>query len=506
MVLVVPVLAVLVIVYYFYRRRKVGTYVPGEPVHLMEPVSSSMLLSEVDPTKFAQVHIVSLIIFEEKLRYVDFRDRFIDNVVLSDKDSRFVYRMEAGSRGKSSAWIKATNWHPFDNCKRVTEPQTLSSANKLVSRRLTEPLDILKPVWEVQFIETFTEPGSRPVSAAIITMHHSMGDGFTLCHQIMRRSAPADPSMSMHQCYPFQAPACSYERGPVMRMAAMVLKGIKAAAKLLLMTPDPPSALRRSTPRKVTDVIVSEISVLATSVDDLKRITRKADTALHKHHALKGKVYLNDLIVAAVTVALGDLMKVMHDVTSAIWIGLNRRSVIERPKLRRFDWGNENLGTCYLQLPTGETDLIGVLTKVHSRMADMKSSPEPVVANRLLKLLGSIPLWIIWPLRYILMDKMSASISNFPGPLHKIKLPVAPDGAENKCMDGVGTMKDAFFLVAPPFSYGPYVTLLSYNGKMYLAMCAAEALMSQEIVSDLVTNKVPEAIRRLELEIDRLLE
>jgi hypothetical protein len=102
------------------------------------------------------------------------------------------------------------------------------------------------------------------------------------------------------------------------------------------------------------------------------------------------------------------------------------------------------------------------------------------------------------------MDKMSASISNFPGPVQKIRIPVAPDNGVNRTLEGVGTVRDAFFFVAPPFKYGPYVTIVSYCGKMYLALSAAEKLMSQKLVEELVRVKIDEAVDLIDKSIDEL--
>lgn len=498
---------VVALAFFIYRRiRKQPRYVPAAARHVMEPVSSSMLLSEVDPTKSAQVNIVSLLIFEEKMSFIDFRDRFVRNLVQTDPDSRMIYRLDCSHVTKSATWIKMENWDPKENCFHITAPQTLRSANELVAQRLTGALSIDKPLWELQFIETYQGGHGMPVSAAIITMHHAMGDGFTLCHQIMRRAAPVDPSLTMHDCYPFSAPATGAKSSSIRSKITLVYKIIKAVFKLLLLTPDPPSALRNTSTRRAEDTIVSAMDIMAASVDNLKSVAKKADLALHKLGRVHGKVSLNDVIVAACSLALGNLMKGRrHDVTSAIWIGLNRKSVIERPKERRFDWGNENLGTCYLQLPTGETNPIKALELCHLRMGEMKHSPEPVVANRLLRVLGSIPLWILWPIRNLVLDKMSASISNFPGPLHQIKFPVAPDGAPNESIKGIGRLRDVFFLVAPPFSYGPYVTIMSYRGKMYFGMCATEKLMDQSTVENVVKTDIPAALDNIERAIDQLL-
>ena len=460
-------------------------------MHLMEAVSSSMLLSEVDPTKYAQVSIVTLLIFEENLRFGEFRDRFVQNVIDSDPDSRFRYRLDCSSM--IPRWVKATDWHPFDNFKCIKDPQNMESANSLMAQRMSEPLDICKPVWECVFLDTLIANGTSS-SAAILTMHHSMGDGFTLCHQLMRRAVPADEGITMHECYPFQVPSIPRSDSlysKLTRTISTCYRVVSSSAKLLLLQPDPISPLRNSSRRRVEDKIVCDVSILPFSVHDLKTIAKDATSMFNRGT----NISINDIVVAAITIAFREVLHNKHDITSAIWVGLNRKSVIERPRNSRDDWGNQNLGVSYLKLPTGNDESEqSVLLECHKRLCDMKSSPEPIVANLLLKIVGSVPFGLIWPFRNALMDKMSASISNFPGPVKRIRMPASLTGQTGP---GVGTLKDVYFAVAPPFSYGPYVTMASYNGKMYLAISITEKLMPQEQVRALVRDRIPAAFSKL---------
>ena len=488
------VLGILILV---FKRQKSNRYHPGASTHIMEAVSSSMLLSEVDPTQYAQVTIVTLLIFEEKLNFADFRDRFVQNVVLSDTDSRFLYRLDCSSQ--IPRWIKATNWNPFDNFVHCTDNQNLESAKRMMSKRMTDPLDIKKPVWECTFIDSFISEQGSPVSAAILTMHHSMGDGFTLCHQLMRRAIPVDPKLTMHDCYPFQAPVVPNNLSFIHKFHRSLITSLgvlSSTAKLLLLQPDPVSPLRNSTLRKVDDNIVCDVSILPLSVDDLKSIAKNAT----EYFNCGTKISINDVVVAAITLAFKEILgsNHCHDITSAIWVGLNRKSVIERPRNRIDDWGNQNLGVSYLSLPTGATNKSSspesILLECHKRLNDMKLSPEPLVANMLLRIVGSVPFWLIWPVRNALMDKMSASISNFPGPVKPIRIPASLDG---QTAPGVGTLKEVFFTVAPPFSYGPYVTMASYNGRMHLAITIAEKLMKENQVEELVRQTIPAAFHKI---------
>lgn len=466
----------------------------------MDPVSSSMLLSEVDPARHAQCSIVTLIVFGSHLKYEDFIDRFITNVILSDPESRFMYRMDHAS----AEWVRMDeDWSPRDNCRQIDGDHTLESAHALISARLVLPLDVRRPVWDLAFISNHHRRVGDVVSAVVLTLHHSMGDGFTLCHQMMRRSASVDPTLTMHQCYPFHAPTERKRTKSFSERLGIAYKVYKSVVKLILLAPDPASALRNKSPRSMSDEIAVAMAPIRFSVNELKSITKDADALLRLNHAIEGKVSLNDLVVAAVAMALGELLQgdpKRTDVLSAIWVGLNRKSVIERPVDRQDDWGNQNLGVTYLSLPTGCSGdpIDDVLLTTHLRLHEMKNSPEPVVANKLLKLIGSLPFKLLWPLRRILMDKISTSISNFPGPTHPIKFPVAPDGGTNRTELGVGVIKDVYFLVAPPMSFGPYVTIISYSGRMYLSIAVAKNLMPQSMVTELVNDKIPQAFSKLE--------
>jgi hypothetical protein len=163
----------------------------------MEPVSFSMLLSEVDPTRAGQVHIVSLIKFEDRLEFAEFRDRFIENVILIDIHFRFLNRLERSSMASAAKWVKAENWRPSDNFCRVTGQQTELSVKQLVSDRLAAPLDKSRPVWEVQFIDSLLDDDSKEfISAMILTMHHSASLYVTsLCEEPVR---PTKISRSMN--------------------------------------------------------------------------------------------------------------------------------------------------------------------------------------------------------------------------------------------------------------------------------------------------------------------
>ncbi len=488
--------------YYFKKRLSKKPYQPGALRHAMDPVSSSMLLSEVDPAKFAQCCIVTLLVFETRVKYEDFVERFVENVIATDPDSRFLYRVDH----VAGEWRRMNSeWDPRNNCREIRALHTLETAHELVASRLRAPLDVRKPVWELAFIDRF-EHGvdTRSVSAVMLTLHHSMGDGFTLCHQMMRRSASSRPGYSMHQCYPFEAPRIEIKRRISLLKAIRTISSVcKSVVKLLLMAPDPVSALRGKCPRVLQDELVVGMAFVPFSVSELKKIAKDADSFLREHHSLvHGKVSLNDLVVAAVALAFNELFdKEARDVTSAIWVGLNRKSVIQRPEKRENDWGNQNLGVSYLALPTGESDPVKVLLKAHGRLHAMKNSPEPLVANKLLRLIGSLPFNLLWPIRHFLLDKISTSISNFPGPIHPIKFPVAPpdncNHDDQSHVEGISVIRDVFYLVAPPMSFGPYVTIISYNGNMYLSIAVQKKLISQNVVTEIVRDKIPAAFAKL---------
>jgi hypothetical protein len=276
---------ILALIWYIWRY--IWTRKSEQSVYDMDPVSASMILSEVNPAESAQVCIVNVIILDERIQFVDFRDQFIKSMIDSDPSTRFRHVIDC--TGRYPRWKEASkNWHPYDNFSRVSEIQNMESLNGIVSRRLTEPLLISKPVWDVIFVEKF-DSESGLVSAAVITMHHSMGDGFTLSQQIISRCTPAEPGSSMADCFPYQ-PKQHYHHGKrrgvvdlIQHYLRMIQKMITSAIKLLLMDKNPVGPLRMSRPRKLNDRIVSAITEIPFSVDQLKKISKAISLKLFAH-------------------------------------------------------------------------------------------------------------------------------------------------------------------------------------------------------------------------------
>ena len=181
-----------------------------------------------------------------------------------------------------------------------------------------------------------------------------------------------------------------------------------------------------------------------------------------------------------------------------------RRHVVDRPKERVDDWGNQNLGLCCMKLPLNVTDPVECLRESHKRLHSLKTSAEPIVANWLLSIIGSVPQRIIRPLFGLLTDKVSTSISNVPGLVHPIKWPVAPDGNINETMAGVGTYKETYFFVPPTMRIGPFVTIVSYCGEMYYSIAANQRLLSQDQITRIVRESIPDILRRLDRDLPQL--
>jgi hypothetical protein len=95
------------------------------------------------------------------------------------------------------------------------------------------------------------------------------------------------------------------------------------------------------------------------------------------------------------------------------------------------------------------------------------------------------------------MDKMSTSVSNFPGPVHPIRFPLIPTDRPDGVPAGSGVMKQIYFFVAPPMSIGPYVTIMSYCGKMYMGVTVNEALISDQQLQRFAKVCVPSALEEL---------
>lgn len=285
----------------------------------------------------------------------------------------------------------------------------------------------------------------------------------------------------------------------VSKIITTIFKTFTAILKLLLMQADPVSYIKKSTGQAWSGKKVVAFKCAKTSVNEIKAACTAYSQQSGKNRT---RFTVNDVILAALGGALSreaheraqglrteqekclsnmaNILSVPKNLLTAVWISLFPFSnMYKTPEEVPFTFGNSGLGTVYLTVPmcsssvsshaqngNGHTYTNGLLHKyikdgikgvstVHKRIDTLKGSPEPLVANVLLRLFGLLPpvlTRILWP---HVAFKVSLSCSNVPG----LQWPLYLHGT--KC-----EIEEMFFFVPPQHTLSTMVCLCSYNNKV----------------------------------------
>jgi len=131
--------------------------------------------------------------------------------------------------------------------------------------------------------------------------------------------------------------------------------------------------------------------------------------------------------------------------------------------------------------------------KTHSQLSEIKRSPEPLIINTALALIGSLPTWLGKLIAPLTADAASVSFSNMMGPTEKVYWPVTPGAATHD----YGVIESIFFATSPPFHYGPLVSILSYDGIFFSTISARADMFSHEELIKILNIYLPAAIDTL---------
>ena len=136
-----------------------------------------------------------------------------------------------------------------------------------------------------------------------------------------------------------------------------------------------------------------------------------------------------------------------------------------RPLERAFDLGNV-FGLAFLSLPVGIADARERLLEVKRRMDTIKSSAEPAVAFGILQAIGAGPETLHEQVVEILSSKVSAVMTNVPGPRERLHLAGNP-------------MTRILFWVPRAGDIGLGVSIMSYADEVTLGI-ATDAKMAPD--------------------------
>lgn len=313
-----------------------------------------------------------------------------------------------------------------------------------VSDRVAMPLDRSRPLWETYLIDGF---GS---GAAVLTrMHHSIADGIALARVMLTLT---DGGPTPEEGFTDASGGGGLPLGAVARTATslthlafgalqhprrtagVALEDAQTVAKLVLPGSDPRSAIRGDQ-RAAHHVAWSDPI-------DLWRVKRAA-------RALDATV--NDVLVSAVTAAVGEHLRASGDTPSEVHalVPFNLRP-LDEPLPREL--GNR-FGLVVLGLPVDIEDPLERTHEVKRRMDAIKHGHEGAITYGILELMGYTPPAVEARLIDYFSGKGSMVLTNVPGPRSPLSV--------------AGTPLAGVLVWAPcSGSIGMSVSIFSYAGKV----------------------------------------
>jgi WS/DGAT/MGAT family acyltransferase len=344
-------------------------------------------------------------------------------------------------------------------------PGDKAALQELVSDLMVTPLDRSKPLWDMYVIEGF---GSG--TAVLSRMHHCIADGIALARVMLSLTdaapdagiagaepvahhGPADALTAPVRTGAHLAGVAMHEgmeivAHPASELPSLLTRGVgggRALGKLLLTGADADTPLRGA-------------PGVARRVAWTDRI--ELDAVKATGHATGTTV--NDVILAAVTGALHRWLAERDSVVDELraMVPFNLRP-LDQPLPAEL--GNR-FGLVYLPLPVGIADSQERLREVHRRMEAIKHSPEAAVSYGILGLIGMTPLPVEQRLINIFTPKVTAVMTNVPGPRQPVYFAGSP-------------VAGALGWVPASGEIGMGLSIFSYDGGVTVGIQAATALI-----------------------------
>jgi hypothetical protein len=298
--------------------------------------------------------ITSLLTFDEAPSFAEIEDLVRTRML---RWKRFRQRV-AEPRVVPPRWVDDRGFDLRLHLHRIALPAPGGDRelDELIAELGSAALDHARPLWQIHVIERGRG------AALLVRLHHCLGDGVALIGMLLGVS-------DQERAMPTQEVGLTPPRPHgVIATAREAARQTATLTRLLMLPPDPPSALRGELGAR--KVFVSSRPI---PLDELKAIA-----AIHHAH-------VNDVLVAAITGALRRHLErhgglPARDVRAMVPVYLRGRA-------RPGDLGN-NFGLVFLDLPVGRADAAERLAVAHARMDRIKRSPDAIVALEVLGALG----------------------------------------------------------------------------------------------------------------------
>lgn len=413
------------------------------------------------------------------------RERIADKLLKYDR-----FRQKVVTDAVGASWVEDDDFDINRHVNAATLARKRGQSQRQALQALcgelaTTPLDPDHPLWQFTLIEDY-EGGS----ALIARVHHCIADGIALIQVTMsitdggsdppkrRKVAEEDPHEGDWLADAVLKPLTDITVKAIDMYGGGVAKSID-----MLAHPQQPLLSSLDMARSGLQVL-NDVAAIALMDDDSttelkgqpagrKRVAWSEPLALDRVKVI-GKALgcsINDVLLSCVAGAIGQYLRARGDDPA----GKEIRAMVPvnlRPIEQAWKLGNR-FGLAPLVLPIGIDNPVERAFAVRARMAELKSSYQPLLAFAVLSITGLFVKPVQDMVLNLFAKKATAVMTNVPGP----KQPLTFLGS---------TLRQTMFWVPASGNIGMGVSILSYAGGVQFGLITDEALCpSPQAVIDL---------------------
>ncbi len=436
--------------------RETNRHAPGWTIaSFIVPIWAPALLAILRPKPFGALSLVDnswfnmerptnlmmvtgILYFDDQIELEELKNTLSERLLCFDR-----FHQKVKYIGRFACWVHDSQFDIDHHLSQIEleDPEDPSAFHHLVDRLTATALDFSRPLWKIDIVKL---PDGK--SAAIFRIHHAIADGIALIRVLLSLTDPVSQVV----------PASADQRAGSKRPQSGYLEqmvGFAQAIKKGLMLPDSDTSLKNTlTGKRVTawsePIDVEHIKVLS-----------------HQHNAK-----INDMVLAVTAGAIRTYLAAngedVNHVLIRVLVPINLK-----PTSGPIELGNK-VGFVYLPIPVHLEDPIARLRAVKQSMDEIKGGQEALLSYWFLTLMGALPVRLQHAIIDVLNKNASSTMTNVPGPRHKIQL--AGHAIENMMFFGPQS---------GPMGVG--ISVLSYAGKMTFAINADANLVSNpQILAD----------------------
>jgi diacylglycerol O-acyltransferase / wax synthase len=375
----------------------------------------------------AHMHVASVLVFGgEAPHYDEFCDAIEEALPLVPRYRQKVAEVPLG-QGRP-VWVDDPHFNLRYHVRHsaLPAPGSTEQLRRVAARLFSQRLDRNKPLWEINLVEGLEDGPEGPQFALITKTHHALVDGVSgvdLISVLFDASPEGSPPPAVAGDWvPRPEPSAAQLLGDALversTVPAEAVRGLRA--------------LTRGPRRTLRDVGERVIGIGAMAWAGLSpappspfnvpigphRRYAWVDAEVAEFKAIKDALggTLNDVVLAAVTLALGRFLRrrgeLTEDLVLKAMVPVSVRADVERGAL-----GNR-VSALYAPLPVSERDPRAVLETVSGAMRGLKESGQAVGADTLLSLADFAPPTIMSQAARLQPRQrfFNVVVTNVPGP------------------------------------------------------------------------------------------